>query len=171
MKLLQMQPTFAITIRVPTDQAMTQLRNAIHSSSLSGPADSAGRCVDFKIEPEDRRFWSPHLSIQVSETESGSKLLGRFSPRPEIWTMFMAVYFIAAIAIFGAAIYGYVQWAMGTAPWAFLGMPIGLVVILVLHIASVIGQNLSSDQMELLRSRFDQTMSIAFNDSEKGGKV
>ena len=138
---------------------------------MAGHAVSAGHCLDFSIEESDRRFWSPHLSVQVSESESGSEVFGRFSPRPEIWTMFMAVYFVTATIVFGAAIYGYVQWTLGTSPWALVIVPIGVVTILVLHLASLIGQGLSVDQMGLLRSRLDRAMEIAFQDRAAGDRA
>lgn len=162
--MLKMQPTFAVVLPVSADQAMATIRSVIDSSSLEANAQSAGRCIDFRIADEDQRFWSPHLSVQLSEWDSGTRLFGRFSPRPEIWTMFMAIYFIAAIGGFAAVIYGYVQWAMGATPWALLGLPMGLMLILALHLASVIGQNLSSDQMDLLRSQLDRTLEIAFDE-------
>jgi hypothetical protein len=163
--MLKMQPTIAVAIPISADQAMIEIRRAIESTSLHSHAQSAGRCVEFKIADQDQRFWSPHLSVQVSDADSGSRLFGRFSPRPEIWTMFMAIYFVAAIGGFGSVIYAYAQWALGTTPWALLGLPIGFVIILGLHIASVIGQNLSSDQMTLLRSQLDHALEIAFDES------
>ena len=80
----------------------------------------------------------------------------------------MALYFAAAICIFGAAIYGYVQWFLGSNPWALLIVPISLLTIVALHVASMIGQSLSSDQMELLRGRLDRTLEIAFDDAADG---
>ena len=74
----------------------------------------------------------------------------------------MAIYGIAAICSFAAAIYAYVQWFMGSTPWAILVVPTGIAVILGLHVASLIGQNLSADQINLLRERFDRVLEIAF---------
>lgn len=164
MKLLKLQPTFTLDVPIPADQAITQIRRAINTAELRGHADAAGACVDFKIAPEERRFWSPHLSVQCSDTESGSQLVARFSPRPEIWTMVMAIYFVVMIAIFAAGIYGYVQWFMGDRPWALLVIPFGVMIILGLHVASLIGQSLSADQMTLLRQRFDRAIAIALRD-------
>ena len=72
--------------------------------------------------------------------------------------MFMAIYFVMLILMFAASICAYVQWWMGDAPWALLMMAIGVVVITTLHVASQIGQGLSSDQMELLRGRLNLTL-------------
>lgn len=161
-----MQPTFTISLPADGDEAMRRIRAAIDLPPLSGSAQSAGRCIDYRIARHEQRFWSPHLSVQISDRTHGSELLGRFSPRPEIWTMFMGIYCVAAVTAFAAVIYGYVQWAMGDAPWGLVGVPIGIGVIGALHAASVIGQNLSADQMTLLRSHLDQTIAAAFD--EKG---
>jgi hypothetical protein len=159
-----MQPTFTLDVPCTADEAISRIRRAIRDPELNQLVESAGACVDFKIEPDDRRFWSPHLSVQLNDTESGSQLYGRFSPRPEIWTMFMAIYFMMATVIFGAAILAYVQWFLGSKPWALLLVPIGIAIILGLHLASLVGQGLSSDQMTLLRTRLDRTLAIAFAD-------
>lgn len=126
MKPLKMQPTFRLNVPLPADQAMIRIRKAIKTPELNQHAVSAGQCIDFKVEESDRRFWSPHLSVQLNDTETGSEAFGRFSPRPEIWTMFMAIYFVAAITIFGALIYGYVQFFLGNRPWALVVVPINL---------------------------------------------
>ena len=171
MKPLKMQPTFRMHVPVSADQAMIKIRQAINTPELNNYVVSAGQCVDYKIEAADRRFWSPHLSVQLQDTESGAELFGRFSPRPEIWTMFMAIYFVAAITICGALIYAYVQWFLGSYPWALMVIPINLVIIVGLHAASLIGQSLSADQMQLLRTRLDRTLQIAFNESTELGRI
>lgn len=163
---LKMQPTFTVDVPLHADEAAQRIRRFIRSSDFHEHTASAGRCVDFRIEPTEQRFWSPHLSVQLSDTESGSQLFGRFSPRPEIWTMFMAIYAVVASSVFGAAIYGYVQWFMGDEPWALLLVPLGLLSIAALHIASVIGQGLSCDQMETLRSRLDHALQAALDSAE-----
>ena len=171
MKPLKMQPTFRLDIPVHADQAMIKIRQAIKTPELTDYVVSAGQCIDYKIEEADRRFWSPHLSVQLNDTDDGAEVFGRFSPRPEIWTMFMAIYFVAAITIFGALIYAYVQWTLGSYPWALIAVPICVAIIVSLHAASLIGQGLSTDQMQLLRSRLDRTMEIAFHESSQAERT
>jgi len=176
---LRMQPTFVLEVPGSADEAVTRLRQVIQNPECGGWAESAGRVIDFKIAKAEQRFWSPHLSVQIGDLETSHEfdpipaetipvdaprahLVARFSPRPEVWTMFMAIYFSTTICMFAAAIYAYVQWAMGAAPWALIGLPIGTVMIATLHLASLIGQGLSSDQMALLRERLDHTIAAAF---------
>ncbi|TWU47467.1 hypothetical protein Poly51_52670 [Rubripirellula tenax] len=160
-KFLRLQPSFTIDTSMPAKSVIERMRLAFKSPELQGMAVAASMCVDYKIEQQHRRFWSPHLSVQVSDTEAGSRLHCRFAPRPEIWTMFMAIYFVVLILMFAASIYGYVQWWMGDTPWTLVAIPIGAATIAGLHVASLVGQNLSTDQMILLRDRLERTLTVA----------
>jgi hypothetical protein len=168
MKSLKMQPTFTLDVPFSTQESIAKIRKAILTAKLEDHAKCAGTCIDFKIEAAEQRFWSPHLSIQLSDTDSGSQLFGRFSPRPEIWTMFMAIYAVVTTTIFGSLILGYVQWFMGALPWALMIVPVGLFMIGGLHAASLVGQSLSTDQMDVLRGRLDQVVQIALHDAVGG---
>jgi hypothetical protein len=148
-----MRPTFSVKLGLSADEAIDRIRTELAASDLN--CISAGRCAEFRVAESERRFWSPHLSVQVQNTAEGSLLRGRFSPRPEIWTMFMFVYFFMTFAIFFGAALGYVQWAMGDSPWGFIAVPVGVLVIVLLHSASLIGQRLSSDQIQQLRGELD----------------
>jgi hypothetical protein len=171
---LKLQPTFSVRVPGTADEAVKKLRGALETAELRGAAVSAGRVIDFKIAKAEQRFWSPHLSVQVGEVDSGelpldtescpaqAELFARFSPRPEIYTMVIAIYFSTAVIMSGALIYAYVQWFMGDPAWALLAIPIGITIIAGLHLASVIGQSLSSDQMDLLRTRLDCAVDLAF---------
>ncbi len=165
MKFFTVQPAFTVDIPLPTDELMLRVRKAIKELGFKELVGSAGACLDLKVAANQRRFWSPHLNVQASEADSGSQLFCRFSPRPEVWTMFMAIYLVTACLIFAASIWGYVQWFLGHTPWALTFIPIGIIGILALHLASLIGQGLSSDQMDQLRSRLDELLAKATSGS------
>ncbi|MEO1615912.1 MAG: hypothetical protein AAFV88_08700 [Planctomycetota bacterium] len=168
---LQMQPTFHVTLPWPREEAKRRLRAAISSDELGSVAESAGWVLDYKVQRHERRFWSPHLSVQLDEPQAGvppessaphsSEAHCRFSPRPEIWTMVMAVYMVAACCFFGALVFGFVQWMMDNPPWALVVLPCSILTIVGLHFASLVGQGWSRDQMEDLRKHWDRTVEIA----------
>lgn len=163
MNPLDLQPTFTMSVPDSADTALAKLRRAIRAPEFGGLAESAGPCLDFKIARAERRLWSPHLSVQLSDQADGAELYCRFSPRPEIWTGVMMTYFAAAFVLFVAAVYGYVQWFLGSPPWALVAIPCAAVAIAGLHGASLVGQQLSADQMLLLRSRLDRAVELAFD--------
>ncbi len=168
---MRMQPTFRIHITNTFEETLSQLRAAMSCPDLGKDADMAGSCLDFRVPSSERRLWSPHLSVQLSPTDESLykgqdngrvELFGRFSPRPEIWTFVMVVYFAATFLAFCGAIYGCAQMMLGSLPWAFFAIPVGVVTILGLHLLSVVGQSFSADQMIQLRERLDRVMEEAF---------
>lgn len=166
MTTLEMQPTFVLHVDEPMDTALAKLRRAIRAPEIGGHAESAGPCLDFKVPRSEQRLWSPHLSVHLSEEPDGrTELYCRFSPRPEIWTGVMATYFGAVFVILVAAVYAYAQWFLGSSPWALAVIPAAAAVIIALHLASLTGQQLSSDQMRTLRSQLDRAMELAFAES------
>ncbi|MEM6470369.1 MAG: hypothetical protein AAF802_12505 [Planctomycetota bacterium] len=161
---LQMQPAFRVTLPWPREEAKQRLRHAIKNDDMGAIADSAGWVLDYQIPSSQRRFWSPHLSVQLSKLEEETdqcEAFCRFSPRPEIWTMVMAIYLIASCILLAAAILGFVQWMLNRSPWAFLVVPASMLVIGSLHVASLIGQGWSKDQMLVLRDHWERTVELA----------
>ncbi|WP_442508755.1 hypothetical protein SH528x_000286 [Novipirellula sp. SH528] len=161
MPSLRMLPAFTLDLPLGKAEAMQRIRRAINELEAIENAKAVGDCAEFSVTPEERRFWSPHLSVQLSDTESGTQLYARFSPRPEVWTFFMLLYFMTTFFMFVGGVYGYVQWFMGAAPWALLLIPFGAAMIATLHVASLVGQGLSKDQMEKLRDQLDRSVAFA----------
>lgn len=171
METLTLQPTFEVDVDLPLGEFMPKMRETLDRDEFRSRTITAGNCIDFKVDADCQRFWSPHLSVQVSSGISKdhqqstapdhSKLYCRFSPRPEIWTMFMAMYATILGLIFVATIYGYVQWVLGNSPWPALLAPVGIGLIAVLHVGSKMGQSLSSDQMHTLKQRLTSAIEIA----------
>ena len=162
----RMRPTFAIDLPLPADEAARRLQHQLGVSQFADESMGSGRFVDLVVDEADRRIWSPQLSIQIEDLDGGSVLRGRFSPRPDLWTFIMFVYFFMAfLMLFGASL-GYVQWTMADLPWGLWALPVGLVIITGLHGASQIGQRLGQDQMHQLRSRLDDLVERALDSPE-----
>lgn len=165
MATLRMQPTFRLVVPGGADEVVGKLRQAIAQPDFVGHADSAGRCFDFRVDSSEQRIWSPHLSVQASDLDGETELYGRFSPRPEIWTMFMMVYFSVATIVIGGLVFGAAQWTLGWSVWGFVVAALGIVLLALLHVASSVGQSLGADQMRMLHKQFDQVRETALGAS------
>lgn len=163
---MRMQPTFRVRVPGSIDEATARLQSATARGVLGQHADAGGSCLDFRVAPDERRLWSPHLSVQLTPTDDGVVLFGRFAPRPEVWTFVMMLYFAAAFVTICGLVYGLVQVLLDTTPWALVAIPVGLAVVLALHAISLTGQRLSADQMEALRGRLDHVVREAFGSTE-----
>lgn len=149
---LQLRPTLEVTLPWGAEEAMQRLRAAFKRPPLAGRVSTAGTVADFHVPSDERRLWSPHLSVQVENAQAGGSLLrARFSPRPEVWTAVM-LFYLSVIFLTGCGLaYAYAQWAMDRRPWALSSLPVGVVLVAGIHVVSLVGQRLSSDQMVELR--------------------
>ena len=151
----RIRPTFSIPLTPPPKDAMNIMRQRLEGSDWVECTKSKGSCADFFIEESRQRVWSPHLTVQVDDLPEGTQLRGRFAPKPEVWTLFVFLYFaVSFLAIMGLML-GFVQWQSQMEPWGFWGVILGVPGLALLYTISALGQRLSSDQMEELRHRVD----------------
>jgi len=149
----RIRPTFSIPLSPGADEAMDILRERLKGTDYEDCSRSKGRCADFFVGEDERRAWSPCLSVQVEPRGKGSLLRGRFGPHPELWTLFMFLYAVVGfLAILGLML-GFVQWQSGMSPWGFWGPAVGVPGLGILMATSATGQRLSAHQMEKLRGR------------------
>jgi len=151
----RIRPTFSISLTPDADTAMSTLRERLKATEYEECSRSKGRCADFFVKEDERRVWSPCLSVQVESLQEGSLLRGRFGPHPELWTLFMFLYAgVGFLALMGLML-GFVQWQSGMDAWGLWGAYVGFPGLGVLFAVSATGQRLSAHQMEELRGRVD----------------
>lgn len=102
--------------------------------------------------PDDLRFFSPSLHLTVGELDGRPTLRGRFAPLPQVWIVFIGIYFILSMVAIGGLMWGVSQMILHHPPWAFLGIPAAAALAAFVYGAAFIGQGLSAPQMYQLRS-------------------
>ncbi|MEK6253422.1 MAG: hypothetical protein N2B05_01875, partial [Gemmatimonadales bacterium] len=158
----RMRPKFCIEIPVDAEEAIARLREGFDTPELHGVSMVAGRHAELLVERAERRLWSPRLTVRLEDSPPGSKLRCRFSPRPDVWTGFMFVYFLLVfLVVFGATL-GYVQQVSNETAWGFWAIPVGLTLIACIHLASYVGQRLAASQMRELRERLESVLTGRF---------
>ena len=157
-----MRPTFQFPLGLPRDEAVEAIRGALADDpALVGRWQGKGRWAEIHVPGVERRLWSPHLSIRLDDEDGRSTLFGRYAPHAEVWTFFMFLYFaVAFLAVFGA-ILGYVQWASDETAWGLWTVWLGVPFLVLLHVASWVGQGLGQEQMGDLRADLDRVLERA----------
>ena len=155
---IRLRPTFELPLPLPADAALERMRRRLNEEDLPRCSAAAGRCIDLRVADEERRLWSPHLSIQVEDAAEGATLYGRYAPHPEVWTSFMFVYFAAAFAVVLGGSWAYAQWVSGEPATALWAVPAGLAVIFGIHAAGAVGRRLGTPQMYQLRTRLERLL-------------
>ncbi len=151
-----MRPRFELQLPVERERWLETLRALLDGETESLRGQVFRKHAVVQMRDEKRTFWSPYLNLEVEDEPDGSAIRGRFSPHPNVWTMFMGVYILIAIVGLAGFSYGIVQWTLGQSPWAFVVAPAALALFGFVYGATLIGQGLGAEQMYVMRSLVDQ---------------
>ena len=172
---LAVRPTFQIPIACSKSEAIERFGTAMRNQSPRSLYLAHGEYCEFHLEDHLHRLWSPHLSVyfidsdQVqsqatatdldgARTSGQCTLIGRFAPRPNLWTLIWIFYLALFCSIFFATLLGGSQWMIGHFPWGWVIAIATALLYASLWIASQIGQSLCHDQMDLLRNRLGSVL-------------
>lgn len=155
---LHIRPRFRFTVPYKTEPLVKHLRQKFLSRSHKFPAKVVGNHFVLDVPEHVSHFWSPRVSfeIEVDEDDPDKSLVrGIIGPKPNVWTMFMFIYFgIGIVGLFGSS-YGLSKLTLGKEStlfvWAF---PIALLLMSTAYFASKSGERLGSDQINLLKTFF-----------------
>ncbi len=155
------RPTFEHAACMSRDELLEKLQNQFDNHACRCPYQVVGSHMVVTVPREQRRFWSPWLSLEVVDAQPGVVLHGRFSPKPAIWTAFMFLYITLITSGCFALMFGISKAIMNQSglSWDIFG-GILFLVALGLYVSSQVGQRLAHDQIELLHDLVRQGLGI-----------
>jgi hypothetical protein len=161
----RMRPRFHLQVGCSVGQLMDALRAGAERPEAGVEGHFSERHGVLTLPEDERQFWSTQLGITV-EAQTGdvdgepacTRVLGVFSPHPEIWTAYVfAIGTLTGVGVFGA-LYTVVQWSVGQAPWAALVSLFALLAGGLVYTSTLVGQSLALGEMYRLRSHLDECL-------------
>lgn len=154
----RMRPVFTIPLTSDGTTVMKTLEAILSSGTTALIGQVVARHAVLQLPPERRSVLSPFLNLELTDVEGGAVLRGRFSPHPNVWTGFLAIYGLLTMAGLVCAMYGLSQVWVGEPGWILLGVPVSIGLIAFVYGAAVIGQGLTADEMYDLRAVVDRAV-------------
>jgi hypothetical protein len=121
--------------------------------------------VELVSESSAKHLWSPQLTVDLTETAEGTRLLGRFGPHPHVWTLYVLIHAVGAFTTIGAAMFGISQYIAGLSPWALWALPASPLLAALVWALAFVGQGLGAEEMYRLRRFLER----ALDDSDPTG--
>ena len=153
----QIRPRFEIYSSYEVEELKTIMKDAL--SSTEAPCTGKVRFGYVSMFPreEDRHYWSPHLSVTIEHDESGngSLLRGLYGPSPAVWTMFVFVYAIIALAIVIATVIGFANMSIDESGAILWAVPFLILLLASMYLVSYFGQKKGHDQIEDIHHFFE----------------
>lgn len=126
-----------------------------------------GDHIVFRTHPDDRHFWTPQMDISMEVLENNRTLLRcLIAPLPTVWTMYVFLYAILGLGGLVAVMAGFSQWSLNHTPWAFYFIPVSLVGSVLMIFFARFGQQLSRDEMNLLKNALLEALKLTEPTSE-----
>ncbi len=160
MSAIRLRPRFRNTVDIAPEDLIKRLNEAIKAPKSVCRGVIIDNHIILKMPLSEQHYWSPQLSLELENTEDGTLIRGLFGPKPAVWTMFM--FFYAAVGFFTlmGLMYGMSQLLIHHAPWALWSVPIGLLLLLVIHLIAQTGRSLGREQMIILRNFYMETLEL-----------
>ena len=107
-----LKPRFQIDFKMNSAILLAEIKN-----HLSDVTVYEMRIVDnhviIDVPKKETHFWSPQLYLEIEGlSETTSLIKGLFGPKPQVWTFFMFLHFIVAIAFLIFGIMAYSNWSL-----------------------------------------------------------
>ncbi|MCB9763637.1 MAG: hypothetical protein H6739_27965 [Alphaproteobacteria bacterium] len=158
MSVKRMRPTFQMVVPLPPVEVLQRVREALDEPECLCAGTMGGHGFELMVDEMHRHFWSPWLTVEVRPHDQGAKLWARFSPQPQVWTLFIALYATTAVIGIGGAVYGMAQATLDQTPTAMWAVPAAGLLALIIYVSSFVGQGLGGAQMYVLRRFLDQCL-------------
>ena len=153
---------------LPIETILAKFQSVLDKKEFPVQGRNVQQHVSIKITAADQHFWSPELSIEVSENhlqdlfieaEGKSTLIRGFvGPKSTVWTLFIFFYIAFGLLALFAGMWGGSQWMLDMPPTGFWYMGISLLAIITTFIATQIGQRIGDEQTNLLLKVFEQAL-------------
>ena len=159
--LPRMRPRFRIPVSGDGSAVLEHLERKLGSPEAPLTGQVVRGHAYLQMPRERRSLLSPFLSLELTDGPDGTHLTGRFSPAPNVWTGFMALYVFLGLLGFAGLILGWAQTTVEEFAWGFFAFPASVALIAFVYGAAFIGQGLSAHQMYELRAFVDRAVEKA----------
>jgi hypothetical protein len=103
--------------------------------------------VSVKIPKESQHFWSPQLSLSFEKVETGTRIRGLYGPSPNVWLMFMFLYFFMGFVAMLVLVVGISRLNLGLTAYILWAVPFVLGGIFVLWFTGKAGRKLGQEEI------------------------
>jgi hypothetical protein len=154
----RMRPSFRILVPGDGTAVLDQLGRKLEVPDAAITGQVVGRHAFLQLPSERRWLLSPFLNLELADGPYGTRLMGRFTPAPNVWTGFMALYIFLGLCGLAGLMLGWAQTTVDEFAWGFILFPVSLGLMAFVYGAAVIGQGLTADEMYELRTFVDRAV-------------
>lgn len=147
LEILEIRPRFKKRAPESIPEILEALKGVFEKEKAQVDGSIVHQHVTVKIPADQQHFWSPQLSLNLEETEEGTEIRGLYGPNPNIWLLFMFLYFFLGFVVLALLVIGISRLNLGLTAYILWAIPFVLGGIFVLWFAGKTGKKIGHEQI------------------------
>lgn len=107
-----LKPRFKFEVGQNKEETLIILENKLKDESCEFRSKIADFHVVIDVPEEEEHYWSPQMHVEIIDENDQTIVKGLLSPKPKVWTFFIFLHFIVAIAFFVFLVMFYTQYIL-----------------------------------------------------------
>lgn len=107
-----LKPRFKLRYKASEKDILAQFQHELNHDSCPYSSKIVDHHIVIDVPKSEEHFWSPQLHVEIEHEDDFTIVKGILGPKPKIWTFFMFLHFIVAIAFFVFFVLFYSKWSL-----------------------------------------------------------
>lgn len=108
-----LRPRFKIDFEGTEEQLLSKFKRNLSQNSCEYSSKIVDNHIFIDIPEKESHYWSPHLHLEIiGESEKQTWIKGLFTPKPQVWTLFIFLHLIIGVLFFVFLVMWYVRWSL-----------------------------------------------------------
>lgn len=153
----KLQPRYSRDIAASPEVVLQTLRNSFSADGGDVRMEFRGAHVQVSVAPEDARWWSPWLTIEVLQRDDDhAQIIGRFGSNPAFFTLWMMSLASFLVISFSLGCFAATQYFIGQSPLlAACAFGFCTLVCFVLAGLPLLGQHYARHQLQTINDQLE----------------
>jgi hypothetical protein len=144
-----LKPRFKMEFEENEEEILNKFKVNLNDENCKYCSTIIDQHIVIDVPPNYDHFWSPQLNVEIEKNENKKTIVrGILGPKPQVWTFFMFLHFLVAVAFFVFLVIFYSKWSLNQDYLFSRIMIIVLPVIwIALYIFGQLGKKFGYEQM------------------------
>ena len=108
-----LKPRFKMEVDESPKEILAKFEKNLADKDCKYCSKISGNHVFLDVPKTEDHFWSPQMDIEIIKSENGKTIVkGILGPKPKVWTFFMFLHFVTAVAFIVSFVIFYVKWSL-----------------------------------------------------------
>jgi hypothetical protein len=148
----KMRPRIKVISKFSKYKVQDEIKNYIESSENSCNGWVRNGHAVVCSGGEEKHLWTPQLSLQIDDIQTGTEIRGIIGPGPSVWTGFVFAFALLGFITFVLLMWGLINLSLGNDSYILWYVPVILLLIVGVYLVARVGQKLSEKQIEQLNN-------------------